>query len=796
MMTISLAMTAQTVPQNSRLAITKNTKNNDATRVIVQDTITKELQWVLKSSIGGSSNALDKTSSPQVKSGGLTLGTNFTKPNDNWITLGTSVTNSAVYSTPTALQLNLTLLNYGVSGSTSNDLVNHYSQIPTLNSGNQDQYRLLSIEHGINDSAQNVGLITFRANLLACIANAKGKNWPNNKILIISGNYCTNAPMITTLESYANEAMAIAKEQGVQYYDAYNYTKNNGAGALLTDGVHPSTAGGLVYARGLIASMNGGMEITNGLTVVNGITAGGPLNVDKGIITLGSIKTGNGIGNNPANTVNGDVIVPFNAGLISQYSQTGIISKFTPLEEVSGSFQSTFRNYTEGGGHSFFTSGGTRGSQILRLKINDNGIIDTPSGINSAENIAIGFNKDIKSVAAWTNKLTISEASGSTGISNGYASGDINFYTANGVTNASNLAFKVLSNKSVRTYSDLQVDGNLNLGFDKYLQYSGAYVNKIYASSSGGEIVVSNGYSGGTINFNTSNGVTNAVVPALKILTNGTSDFYKTINSREDINIEAGKKIQYLGAWNSKLVLVDGGSFSTSIYNGYSSGVIDFYTSNGITNAANLAFRILNNKNIRAYADLQVDGNTTHTGTTTFTGTVSGITKSMVGLSNVDNTTDVGKPVSTATQTALDLKSNLSSPNFTGTPTAPTAATSTNTTQIATTAFVQTEISTNTVGKVTTPDVTIASGATVALITLASNASYLGHITYLSDKTRFKSVIFGVGQEGGTTQGALSIINDPAGAQFSISMSGGIVSVTNASGASQTFRIVLSKIGF
>ena len=44
----------------------------------------------------------------------------------------------------------------------------------------------------------------------------------------------------------------------------------------------------------------------------------------------------------------------------------------------------------------------------------------------------------------------------------------------------------------------------------------------------------------------------------------------------------------------------------------------------------------------------------------TFTGTVSGITKSMVGLGNVDNTTDASKPISTATQTALDLKENLS----------------------------------------------------------------------------------------------------------------------------------------
>jgi uncharacterized protein (TIGR02145 family) len=42
----------------------------------------------------------------------------------------------------------------------------------------------------------------------------------------------------------------------------------------------------------------------------------------------------------------------------------------------------------------------------------------------------------------------------------------------------------------------------------------------------------------------------------------------------------------------------------------------------------------------------------------TFTGTVGGISKTMVGLGNVDNTSDAGKSISTATQTALDNKLN------------------------------------------------------------------------------------------------------------------------------------------
>lgn len=59
-----------------------------------------------------------------------------------------------------------------------------------------------------------------------------------------------------------------------------------------------------------------------------------------------------------------------------------------------------------------------------------------------------------------------------------------------------------------------------------------------------------------------------------------------------------------------------------------------------------------------------------------------------VGLANVDNVLDVNKPISTAVQTALNAKVSNTSPAFLGIPTAPTASLGTNTTQIATTAFV------------------------------------------------------------------------------------------------------------
>ena len=50
-----------------------------------------------------------------------------------------------------------------------------------------------------------------------------------------------------------------------------------------------------------------------------------------------------------------------------------------------------------------------------------------------------------------------------------------------------------------------------------------------------------------------------------------------------------------------------------------------------------------------------------------FTGTPTGLTKIHVGLGNVDNTSDADKPISTATQTALNFKAPLADPTFTGT---------------------------------------------------------------------------------------------------------------------------------
>ena len=94
-------------------------------------------------------------------------------------------------------------------------------------------------------------------------------------------------------------------------------------------------------------------------------------------------------------------------------------------------------------------------------------------------------------------------------------------------------------------------------------------------------------------------------------------------------------------------------------------------------------------------SDLDINITTNTSGLVTdANGTVStrDLTKSDIGLGNVDNTTDAGKPVSTAQQSALDLKANIASPTFTGTPISTTPSANDDSTKIATTAYVQQEL--------------------------------------------------------------------------------------------------------
>lgn len=86
--------------------------------------------------------------------------------------------------------------------------------------------------------------------------------------------------------------------------------------------------------------------------------------------------------------------------------------------------------------------------------------------------------------------------------------------------------------------------------------------------------------------------------------------------------------------------------------------------------------------------------------------------------------------VTSAIQTQLNAKSPSASPTFTGTPAAPTAAVSTNTTQIATTAFVVAEIAAN------PPPAVVANGS----ITSVKFSAATSLIIYNSAGTAVKTV--------------------------------------------------------
>ena len=102
---------------------------------------------------------------------------------------------------------------------------------------------------------------------------------------------------------------------------------------------------------------------------------------------------------------------------------------------------------------------------------------------------------------------------------------------------------------------------------------------------------------------------------------------------------------------------------------------------------------IVNNGNLTVKGNCYIGDQSADTVTFYNNMTINGITNSTVGLGNVDNTSDVLKPISTSQQNALNLKAPIDSPQFSGIPIAPTADLGTATLQIATTDFVKTAIS-------------------------------------------------------------------------------------------------------
>ena len=143
-------------------------------------------------------------------------------------------------------------------------------------------------------------------------------------------------------------------------------------------------------------------------------------------------------------------------------------------------------------------------------------------------------------------------------------------------------------------------------------------------------------------------GITSAMVGLGNV--NNTTDLNKPISTATQtaLNLKADK------------TYVDSG-LSTKVNNvTYTNDINNLQTTiDNLTSSSDAAIDL---KADKAYVDDNLDLKA-NIASPTFTGVVGGITKGMVGLSNVDNTSDINKPISTATQSALDLTEKKANKN-------------------------------------------------------------------------------------------------------------------------------------
>lgn len=194
----------------------------------------------------------------------------------------------------------------------------------------------------------------------------------------------------------------------------------------------------------------------------------------------------------------------------------------------------------------------------------------------------------------------------------------------------------------------------------------------------------------------------------------------------------------------------------------------------GITDTADLA--------TKSYADTAEADAITAAGTaadTKISTAVAALTKSSVGLGNVDNTSDANKPVSTATQTALDLKAPKAAPTFTGTLTAADVTISGNLTVSGTTTTVNTTNFTT-----ADPLIYLGEGNNANLVDLGFVGSYndgtYAHQGLAKDSSDGKWKLFkGVTDEPTTTvnfsQGSLDALKVGAFEATTVTPSSGVV---------------------
>lgn len=202
----------------------------------------------------------------------LKVGTTNSLTNQKIVFFGNSVTYGTNYTIPVAMSLNCTGINKGISGSTMHDFHTRYSEIPTITSGNIDEYKYIMFDYGINDSYAYT-TADYASCLGTAIDTTINRGWPASRIVIITPNFTTLPGLI----AFADTAIVVAKAKGVQWTNTYYYTRDNGGVSLLMDAVHPSVEGGAIMAKSILSSLDGGAEFSGSVNIKNAIHHDGTL---------------------------------------------------------------------------------------------------------------------------------------------------------------------------------------------------------------------------------------------------------------------------------------------------------------------------------------------------------------------------------------------------------------------------------------------------------------------------------------------------------------------------------------
>ena len=333
-----------------------------------------------------------------------------------------------------------------------------------------------------------------------------------------------------------------------------------------------------------------------------------------------------------------------------------------------------------GGGSSFTSTTSVSGSsfsakyyseQALAMNVSASGHANTA---NTHKNTASDHKDDAGKYANTAHNTTFTLTSTNGGTSGLYSALHYATEAANSATAAQNTANAI---GNLNSLSDVTISSIANNQFIQYNNASSKFVNvtKSPTITLQGDVTGTGTLTNlGDVTFTTtvvddSHNHTIANVDNLQT----TLDAKSTASKTETLT---NKTFDVEGAGNS---------ISNIDVADLKSGVLDTNLSSVSSSDDTLASA----KAIKAYADTKLSGNETiqltgdvsGSGTTSITVTVADDSHNHV-ISNVDGL-----------QTALDAKAPLASPALTGTPTATTAAANTNTTQIATTAYVQTELS-------------------------------------------------------------------------------------------------------